>query len=327
MSALQFVGVNQPAPEQQTPENATLIFNCPVSPEAKKQGIYSRHLAVAFDIEEYAKARLDRSKSKDGKRLFSWYAHWKPRRDANGDAAHPIDHEDYVDIDHPKYKGPSLGSMFRLSFLEQEAMRESEAYKNAIANLPDDKFTEQDKVELLKMSNTHGKSRGSTATMADKTDKVIKSLKEQGNAIVASTIPPAEMADLADKIEQASKEVVEQCRKPLEEADKKSAERRALEQAVTEADTNLRALIAKKTKSVAHLEKVTAAFDKQTEAEEALANFDAEHAKTEEATPEPEQTEPAEAEANAEAEVETEPATDPEVDATPEEAEQTEKAA
>ena len=274
---LQFVGINQPS--EKTRENATLIFTARVKPD----GPYSRELAIGFDIEEYASMRLDRERSGNG-RLFSWYSHWKPKSDANGKPLHAIDDAEYVETDSTQYRNSekskkkfvykeSLGSVFRLSFLEQLGMRESDAYRTAIDNLPADKFTDEDKAELKKIAGSHGKSRGGTKTFAEKTDDVIATLREHGESIVASHLTPAEMADLADVIETESKAIATACRQPLETHNKVEAERRTLQQAIADADAE----VAEKVKGNS-IKQVREAYDAKEAAIAALAEFNAKHA-------------------------------------------------
>lgn len=288
---LQFVGINQPS--EKTRENATIIFSARVKPD----GPYSRELAIGFDIEEYASMRLNRDLSGNG-RLFSWYSHWKPKADANGKPQFDIDNPEYVETDSSKYRQHdnakkefvfknSLGAEFRLSFLEQLGMRESEGYKNAIDALDPAKFSDDDKTELKKIAGSHGKTRGSGKSMAEKTDDAIHAIRQHAEAITASHITPAEMADLGDAIETAAKEIAETCRKPLETSNKVAAERRTLEQAVADAEKVIVEKVAGNS-----IKAVREAYDAKEAAVATLTAFNAEHADpTPDATDATDQTE------------------------------------
>ena len=150
MSNLSFVGKGQP--EVKTRENATLIFQCRVTPD----GEHIRECGVGFDIEEFAAARFDKEFARSNG-LVPWYAHWKPVLDETGAPLYDIDDHRYVDTDPQNYKStggfkPSISSMFRLTYLEQLGMRQSEVYMESILNLPDEKFSQEQKQKLITTS-------------------------------------------------------------------------------------------------------------------------------------------------------------------------------
>ena len=143
MSNLNFIGKDQP--EVKSRENATLIFECNVTPS----GDETIECAVGFDIEEFAACRFDKEFAGSSGRV-PWYAYWQPVIDEVGNPLYEIDDPSYVQTKGENYKfKPSMASMFRLTYLQMLGMRKSEGYKEAIRNLPEDKFSEEQKQQLL----------------------------------------------------------------------------------------------------------------------------------------------------------------------------------
>lgn len=308
-----FVGINsQPVTQADgtiIQPVATIEFTARTTPG----GEYDRELAVTFTIDEFCQTRLTGGIDKNGNPAkLSWYSHWRID-DATGEVVYTR-----KDGTERENAGPSVASIYQLSHLEQQGLRESQAYIDAVN--ASDKFTDAQKAKLTSFSASHGSTRenGGTQTMAQKTEKVITTIADHGVAIIQSNLTPAEKAELADKIEKVATATVATCREPLAEQARIDAERQELETAVETTTADLANVLAKGMKATK--EEMLTAMTAKEQALATLAEHNAKHAEPEQAQPAPEQ-EPAEP--NAE---QTEPTPEPTPETEPE-TEQVEPAA
>ena len=277
-----------------TEPTATLIFTARTVPG----GAYDRDLAVAFDIDKFCETRLTGGIDKNGNpSTLSWYSHW--RIDATGQVVHT--RKDGSTRDNA---GPSVASIFQLSHLEQQGLRESQAYIDAVNSSA--KFTDAQKAKLTKFAASHGSTReAGTQTVSQKTERILETLTAHGAIIVDSHLTASEKAELATTIEQAAQAIVETCREPLAAEQAAQEERNKLVAELDDATTVLQGILAKDMKET-NKDVMFAAMQRKETALTQLAEFDAAQAQPEPepASEEQAETDPAET-ATAEEQTET----------------------
>ena len=281
-----FVGINsQPITQADgtiLEPTATLTFTARTVPG----GPYDRDLQVAFDIDDFCNTRLSGGTDKHGNpSTLSWYSHW--RVDANGQVVHTR-----KDGSTRENAGPSVASIFQLSHLEQQGLRESQAYIDAVNSSA--KFTDAQKAKLTKFAASHGSTReAGTQTVSQKTDRILETLTAHGIIIVDSHLSATEKAELASTIEQTANAIVDQCRQPLAAEQAAQAERLELVTELETATSVLQDILSKDMKET-NKDVMFDAMKRKETALTQLAEFDEAQAQPEPASEEQAETDPAE---------------------------------